>query len=136
MITLADTSALIALLDRSDAHHDWAVACLRQLRPPLLTCDAVLAEAWHLLGAAPPSRHTLAALHADGLLESSFPFEAHAPRVWQLLGKYADVPMGFADGCLVRMSELHPDCQVWTADRDFRAYRRFDRKIIPLLEPP
>jgi len=136
MITLADTGALVALLDRSDAHHQWAVACLRQLRPPLLTCDAVLAEAWHLLGAAPPSRATLAALYADGMLFSEFRFEEHAPRVWQLLAKYADLPMDFADACLVRMSEIHPQCQVWTTDSDFHVYRRLDRKTIPLLDPP
>jgi hypothetical protein len=32
----------------------------------------------------------------------------------------ASVPISFADACLVRMSELHQDCAVWTLDSDFR----------------
>ena len=37
-----------------------------------------------------------------------------------------------ADACLVRMSELKHDCRVLTLDRrDFQAYRRFDRRMIP-----
>jgi len=44
---LVDTGALVALLDRSDSHHAWAVACFQAMKPPVLTCEAVLAEAWH-----------------------------------------------------------------------------------------
>lgn len=135
MLTLADTGAFVALLDRSDQHHAWALACFRRLRPPLMTCDAVLAEAWHLLGTAAPSRSTLATMHRDGVFLSDFDFETNAPQLWKLLAKYSDLPMDLADACLVRMSELHPDCQVWTTDSDFRIYRRLGRKVIPLLAP-
>jgi len=135
VLTLADTGALVALLDRSDEHHAWAVCCFRRIQPPLLTCDAVLAEAWHLLGCAPPSRSTLSIMHGDGVFTSDFDFESNAPQLWKLLHKYADLPMDLADACLVRMSELHADCQVWTTDSDFRIYRRLGRKVIPLLAP-
>jgi len=60
---LADTGALVALLDRSDSWHEWAVDLFRLLRPPVLTCEAVLAEALHLLGGAGPSRRALAQLY-------------------------------------------------------------------------
>ncbi len=43
--------------------------------------------------------------------------------------------MGFADACLVRMSELQLDCRIWTVDSDFRIYRRNGRRIIPTLAP-
>jgi predicted nucleic acid-binding protein len=65
----------------------------------------------------------------------AFDFETEAPAVWRLLHKYKDVPMDFADACLVRMSEIHRDARVWTADSDFRIYRRNGRQAIPLIFP-
>jgi predicted nucleic acid-binding protein len=132
---LADTGALVALLDRADLHHTWAVECFKTLAPPLITCESVLAETLHLLADLGPSANALARLHADGILQVDFDFNAHAPAVWRLIEKYRDLPMDFADACLVRMSELHADCVVWTTDTDFRVYRRHGRQAIPLLNP-
>ncbi len=44
--------------------------------------------------------------------------------------------MSLADACLVRMSELAPECVVFTLDNDFRIYRRHKRQRISLLIPP
>jgi predicted nucleic acid-binding protein len=133
---LADTGALVALLDRADAHHDWAVDCYKQLRPPLLTCESVLAETAHLLRDLPRSLDALARLHHEGILRAEFSFEPHAPTIWRLLAKYRDVPMSFADACLVRLTELHADSVVWTTDSDFDVYRRHSRQVIPTFCPP
>lgn len=135
MRILADTGPLVALLDRSDVHHAWAVECFKRLRPPLVTCEAVLAEAWHLLGAAPPARETLAAFHRDGILVCDFDFQQNAPEIWRLLKKYADASMDFADACLVRLAELDRESRVWTLDSGFRVYRKMDRRSIPVLAP-
>jgi len=132
---LLDTGPLVALLDRSDHHHKWALQCFKQLRPPLLTCEAVLAETMHLLRNLPTSRKTLSIWHGDGLIRSAFDFQEQAPAVWKLLGKYADAPMDFADACMVRMAEIHPAARVWTTDTDFQIYRRNARTVIPLLAP-
>jgi len=134
-VVLVDTGPLVALLDRSDSGHAWAVEVFKQLRPPLLSCEAVLAETWHLLGDSGPSRAALAQLHTSGIIRVAFDFETEAPEVWRLLEKYADVPMDYADACMVRMAELHPRAQVWTMDADFRVYRRNGRQAIPLLSP-
>jgi len=134
-VVLVDTGPLVALLDRSDSGHDWAVEVFKSLRPPLLTCEAVLAESWHLLGESGPSRDALAQLHASGIVRVAFDFETEAAAVWRLLKKYSDVPMDFADACMVRMAELHSRSRVWTMDTDFRFYRRNGRQTIPLLSP-
>lgn len=47
---LVDAGSLIALLSRRDRHHKWAVTQSPGLPPPWKTCDAVLSEAFHLLG--------------------------------------------------------------------------------------
>ena len=52
-----------------------------------------------------------------------------------LLQRYADTPMSLADGCLVRLSEVHKDCRVLTLDKHFKHYRRYGRSVIPLISP-
>lgn len=135
MNCLVDSGALVALLDRADFHHGWAVERFKALQPPLLTCESVLAETLHLLSDLPRSVEALTRLHRDGILRVDFEFELHASSVWRLIRKYSDLPMAFADACLVRMTELHSEPVVWTTDSDFKVYRRHGRQAIPLIHP-
>jgi uncharacterized protein len=47
---LVDAGFLVALLSRRNAHQDRAAAHSSGHPPPWRTCDAVLSEAFHLLG--------------------------------------------------------------------------------------
>ena len=135
MIHFLDTGPLVAALRRpedKDPFTPWAAKLLRSLAYPLFTCDAVLTEAAHFLGS--PAK--LLEAISRGLLVSRFDTQAAAPRLAQLVAKYADQPMDFADACLVCMSEQVRDCRVITIDRaDFGIYRRHGRESIPLLLP-
>jgi predicted nucleic acid-binding protein len=130
---LVDAGFLVALLSRRDSHHEWAATQAHGHAPPWRTCEAVLSEAFHLLGARGLSalstllrrRALMAALDLDNDLEP----------VLKLLQKYADVPMSLADACLVRMTETLPDPIILTTDSDFRIYRRHSRQIVPSLMP-
>jgi predicted nucleic acid-binding protein len=130
---IADTGFLVAFANRSDIHHDWAVQVAERLTEPLLTCEAVLAEAaFHLLDAA-----LVLALLREGLVTLAFDCRDHLPQLAALADRYADRHPDLADLCLIRMSELHPRHSVVTVDRaDFRVYRRNKRETIPLVCPP
>ena len=137
MIWLLDTGPLVAFFDRSDSYHAWARQIWSQAPLPMLTCDAVLAEATYLL-------HERAGLCPSAVLElvnrrilrSSFVVDSEAAALSGLLNKYRDQEMQLADACLVRMSELHREAKVFTVDvTDFRRYRRFDRRVISLVSP-
>jgi len=62
-------------------------------------------------------------------------FDRLAPRVMELMERYANVPMSFADACLVALAESTPDARVFTLDRDFLIYRQHDDKPLTLLAP-
>jgi predicted nucleic acid-binding protein len=130
---IADTGLLVAFANRSDRHHDWAVRIAERVVEPLLTCEAVLAEAaFHLRNAA-----VVLAMIDDGLVSPAFDCRAHLPHLSALAARYADRQPDLADLCLIRMSELHPRHSVITVDReDFRVYRRNKREAIPLICPP
>ncbi|MGH7318896.1 MAG: type II toxin-antitoxin system VapC family toxin [Candidatus Rokuibacteriota bacterium] len=130
---LVDAGFLIALLSRRDRHHLWATAQSSDLAPPWKTCEAVLSEAFHLLGAR--GRPGLASLLRRGALVPAFDLAAELDRVLNLMHKYADTPMSLADACLVRMSEALADPVMLTTDADFRIYRRHSRQVVPCMTP-
>lgn len=132
---LIDTGPLVAAMNRRDKHHEWAYSLLARLPPPLLTCEAVLAEACFLLQSVHKGDVALLAMIQRGVLQPEFRLGEHASSIARLMAKYEDVPMSLADACLVRMSELYDDCQVATCDGDFHIYRRNGRRTIPLLAP-
>jgi predicted nucleic acid-binding protein len=130
---LVDAGFLVALLSRRDANHDWAAAQAPLLPPPWMTCEAVLSETSHLLGGR--GTRNLASLLHRGALVSGFHFADDMDAVLKLLEKYADVPMSFADACLVRMTETLNDPVLLTTDTDFRIYRRHGRQVVPCVLP-
>jgi len=130
---LVDAGFLIALLSRRDRHHPWAAAQSSRLAPPWKTCEAVLSEAFHLVGLR--GRPGLAALLRRGAVVSAFDFADELDRVLTLMQRYAGVPMSLADACLVRMSETLADPVIVTTDTDFNIYRRHGRQVIPSMTP-
>jgi len=130
---LVDAGFLVALLSRRDAHHRWAAAQLPGLRLPWFTCEAVLSEAFHLLGGR--GGGALATLLRRQVLVPRFDLGRELDRVLRLLRKYSDVPMSLADACLVRMTETFPEPVLIATDADFRVYRRHGRQAVPCLLP-
>lgn len=135
-IVLADTGVLVALLDRRERFHAWAVEQARGLLPPLHTCEPVLAELCFLLGETAGGRAAVRHNLKHGAWQLGFSLEAERERVFALMDTYADQPMSLADACLVRMAELHDGAIVFTLDHHFRIYRRNRRQSIPLIIPP
>ena len=127
--TLVDSGYLVALLNRRDRHHQWAASQAGQHVPPWQTCEAVLSETFHLIG--PMNGGLLAELLRRQTVIPSFRFDQDQGPVLALMAKYAQVPMSFADACLVRMSETCADPILLTTDGDFSIYRRHSRQAIP-----
>jgi uncharacterized protein len=132
---LADTGPLVAYLDRSDRDHAWAKEVFSEITRPLLTCEAVIAEALFLLRRGGIGPNGLLDLVRRGLLVPKFDLRQEIASIQQLMKNYHDVPMSLADACLVRMAEIFSDAKVMTLDSDFVVYRKSRRKVIPLIKP-
>lgn len=130
-----DTGPLVALLDADEAHHAWVLKQFEQLRPPLLTCEAVLSEACFLISRAGADPSLVATLVERGALKVVSLFDDEAAAVGRLMTRYRDVPMSLADACLVRLVEMTPNAKLLTLDRDFIIYRQARRRIIPVIAP-
>ena len=130
---LVDAGFLVALLSNRDTHHQWAVSQASESPPPWSTCEAVLSEAFHLIGER--GARNLGALLRRRALMVAFRLPENVEPVLKLIQKYSDVPMGFADACLVRMTETLVDPTVLTTDQDFRVYSRHSRQVVPCVMP-
>ena len=125
---------IVALLFRNDPFHHWALEAFRN-HAPFMTCDAVLTEAASFC--PNPVAVLKLVTRGDLVVDPAFSLSHEVSNLAILASKYADRPMDLADACLVRMSELHSKCRIWTVDRnDFSTYRRMGRRMISCEFPP
>jgi predicted nucleic acid-binding protein len=133
--SICDTGPIVAYLNRNDPYHTWAVALMKQLAPPLLTCEPVVTEAFYFLREDGLPVDPLFDMVERGALRLEFELNAHWARVRVLMSRFKS--MDLADAAVVVMTEQHARCQVLTVDRkDFNVYRRHDRQTIDFIAPP
>lgn len=133
---LVDASALIALLDRDDGHHERCVEAMKHVHDPLVTVWPALTEAMHLLSETTGAREALCDLAADGVLRLVALEPSDVGRIKQLMQKYHDVPMDFTDAALVCAAERERLTRIVTFDRHFEVYRLPRRARFTVLPAP
>jgi predicted nucleic acid-binding protein len=132
---LLDTGPLVALLSKNDSNHDRATRIFAECEPPLLCCDAVIAEACFLMRKvhrAGPAE--IIALGRRGVFEIGLRLEEHWSQLEYLFQKYRDIPISLADSCLIRMAEIRNEPRILTFDSDFSVYRWSRNKKFEVLQ--
>jgi predicted nucleic acid-binding protein len=136
-VTLVDTGFLVALLDRSDPWHPWAVSTVGQASGPWITCEACIAETLHCLrGKAARARTRLFDWMERDLLQSRDALPERRGLVFSEINRYRGRDVDFADACLVILSDQLPRLPLVTTDaRDFAVYMR-GRSARTIFAPP
>jgi predicted nucleic acid-binding protein len=132
---LLDTGPLVSFLASGLRHHSWTCEQWKFFRPPLLTCEPVLTEAAFLLQREGREADPLFALLERGVIRIALDVQEEQADLRALMRRYRNRPMSLADACLVRLSEIETDGEVFTLDFDFRIYRRHGNKVIPVSMP-
>jgi predicted nucleic acid-binding protein len=132
---LIDTGAILAFLDRDDRWHERCVAALSTLPLPLATSPAVLTELFHLLRNHPRQKAAAWTFVRSAAVTVLAIGDADLPALDELMRKYADRPMDFADATLVHLARRESLSTVFTIDHDdFETYRIEGRRrfrIVP-----
>jgi predicted nucleic acid-binding protein len=132
---LIDTGAILALLHEDDNWHERCLAAFGAMQVPLATSGAVLTEVFHLVGRG---HHRVA--RAWTFVRSGavtvLPIDDDDMAALQdLMARYADRPMDFADATLVHIAEREALNTVLTVDHaDFETYRIGSRgrfRVVP-----
>ncbi len=132
---IVDTGPLVAYLSQRDRYHIWTCEQLEHIGSPLLTCEAVLAEACFLVGRNGGDAIDLIEMLNQGWLSIPFTLLSESANVSQLMKKYHNIPMSLADACLLRMTELLPNSKLLTLDSDFSIYRKNGKEAVPIISP-
>lgn len=124
-MTLVDAGPLIALLAQRDKDHKRCQECVDGLEMPLVTTLAVLTEAIYFLGGAFGwhGQNQLWGIVAENRVEVAEVDNDALRRCCELMKKYRDVPMDFADATLVALAEQSDTRRIFTLDRHFHIYR-------------
>ena len=120
---LIDTGCIVALLDRSERHHRACVESVSSIRAPLVTCEAVITESCYLLRKMPGAVEAVLKNVERGSFQIPFWLTEQVALVSRLVTRYANVPMDFADGCLVTLATAYGAGRILTLDSDFVIYR-------------
>lgn len=130
---IIDTGPLVALLNRADGAHAWVLKQMQGMRPPFITCEAVLSEASYLTRNLKGAREALMEMLGENFLRIGMTVQDHHAALLAMIRRYDSVPMSVADACIVRLAELHPGSSVFTLDNDFSIYRKNGRQMMKLI---
>ncbi|MDR1186707.1 MAG: PIN domain-containing protein [Bifidobacteriaceae bacterium] len=132
---IVDTSALLALFDRSDPHHAAVAAALGTRKAPRVISPFVLAELDYLV----LTRHGRAAESAvlselgSGAWElASMPVERVRQAV-EVLHRFADQSIGLTDASLIVLAHEYRTRDILTLDRRHFSVLRFPDGSPPRL---
>ena len=126
---LLDTGAFVSILDRSQSSHEACKSFFEQWEGVLVTTEAVLTETSHLLKRVPKGSAACVQFILEGgavLVPATL---GALRRARELMDKYDDLPMDYADATLVALGEELSTNLVLTLDRtDFEIYRLGSRR--------
>ena len=121
---LVDAGPLIALLDRSDDHHERVAGALAEIHDPLVTVWPPIVEAMYLLSFSRRAQGALWEMLETGALRLLPLDRSDVSRMRELMAKYESLPMDMADAALVRVAEREGLRRILTLDRrHFGVYR-------------
>jgi len=125
---LIDSGPLIALFDASDSYHQPSIEFIKQNTAMLVTSLASVTETLHLLAFNRNAQADFLSWLNAGAVDIETIDNEDLLVIKDMMLKYSDLPMDFADACLVYLGDKLNINSVATIDRDFDVYRLKDKK--------
>lgn len=132
---LIDTGPLVAYFDQSDSAHDAIAASIDGFSGQLFTTDAVVTEVMYFLSESIEGVTAFAEfLTASDTQVGPLTQPDTVNEAVELMRKYADTPMDFADATLVLAARQTGILDILTLDRrGFSTYRPFKNRAFRLV---
>ena len=124
MNAILDTGPWVALIDRSESKHSICVQWLKNYSGRLYSTEAVLTEVLYLLNFSVKAQSAAIDFVLKSVVEIIPSSVASLKKAKDLIKKYSDLPMDYADATLVclAMDTGIPDIITFD-EKDFNIYR-------------
>ena len=134
MITIIDTGPWVALIDRSEKRHPECVQWLKNFSGRLYSTEAVLTEVLYLLNFSISAQCAALNFVLESVVEIVPASIKSLKKTKNLMKRYADLPMDFADATIVCLTTETRVQNVATFDRkDFTIYKLPKRQSFTIM---
>ena len=134
MIAILDTGPWVALIDRSESRHTECVQWLKNFSGTLYSTEAVLTEVLYILNFSITAQCAALDFVRESVVEIVPSSADSLKKTKNLMKKYADLPMDFADATIVCLAAETGMQNVVTFDRkDFAVYKLPGKKSFTIM---
>lgn len=134
MIAILDTGPWVALIDRSESRHIECVRWLKNFSGRLYSTEAVLTEVLYILNFSITARFAALDFVLKSVVEIVPSSTDSLKKTKNLMKKYADLPMDFADATLVCLATETGMQNIATFDKkDFSIYKLPKNKSFTIM---
>jgi len=134
MIAILDTGPWVALIDRSESRHNDCVQWLKNFSGRLYSTEAVLTEVLYILNFSITAQCAALDFVLESVVEIVPSNIESMKKTKNLMKKYADLPMDFADATLVCLAMQTGMQNIVTFDqKDFAIYRLPKKKSFTIM---
>ena len=134
MIAILDTGPWVALIDRSESRHTKCVDWLKKFSGRLYSTEAVLTEVLYILNFSINAQCAALDFVLESVVEIVPSSIESLKKAKNLMKKYADLPMDYADATLVCLAtETKIEYMVTFDKKDFAIYKLPQKKNFTIL---
>ena len=134
MLAILDTGPWVALIDRNESGHKQCVRWLKDFSGRLYSTEAVLTEVLYLLNFSIKAQCAALDFVLESVVEIVPSNAGSLKKTKNLMKKYADRPMDFADATIVCLATETGIYNVATFDKiDFAIYRLPKKKTFTIM---
>lgn len=131
MNAILDTGPWVALIDKSESKHDLCVQWLKNYSGNLYSTEAVLTEVLYLLNFSIKAQTAAIDFILQSVVELIPSSIESLRKAKNLIKKYSDLPMDYADATIVCLAMDTGIYDIITFDqKDFNIYRAKNRPFI------
>lgn len=133
MNAILDTGPWVALIDRSESKHDFCVEWLKNYSGKLYSTEAVLTEVLYLLNFSVKAQTAAIDFVLKTVVEIIPSSIESLKKAKNLIKKYSDLPMDYADATIVCLAMDTGIYDIVTFDqKDFSIYRAKNKPFLVL----